>query len=183
MEQHFFMHGNMPHLTLVLSLADAGGGGGARPPLRDRNGNAAAELESKLTEATRPVYLALKDWRNRTSKMKGVPAYAIARNRQLVEIVLKAPKTLAELKEIEGCGESFCKSFGAELLALLKDVEPTETESCADDGRGDLPDSDGRGDLTNRPPRPDSCPQRPLYQSGPTKRGPTGDGPTDARPI
>ncbi|MBQ8125451.1 MAG: HRDC domain-containing protein [Kiritimatiellae bacterium] len=125
MEQHFFVHGNVPHIALVLSLADAGGAerGSVR---QDRGGEAAKALEAQLPEERRPVYLALKDWRNRTAKAQGCPAYAIARNRQLAELVMKAPKTLAALKEIEGCGESFARQYGDAVLHMLAEVTPGE---------------------------------------------------------
>ena len=58
--------------------------------------------------------------------MEDCPAYAIARNRQLAELVMKAPKTLAALKEIEGCGESFAKQYGDTVLHMLAEVRPGE---------------------------------------------------------
>ena len=133
MEQHFFVHGNVPHVALILSLADAGGAGGF--VRQDRNGAASAALEAQIPEENRKYYLALKDWRNRTAKQNGCPAYAVARNRQLAELVLKAPKSLAAIREIDGCGESFCKQYGEEVLKLLAEVKTTLTS----DGEAEKP--------------------------------------------
>ena len=125
-DQHFFLHGNVPHITLVLQLADTEGGGYQR---RDRNGNEAARLEEKIPEALRPAYKSLREWRNSKAKEKGCPAYNIALNVQLAELVMKAPKSLAAMREIEGCTEKFCKQYGEELLGLLADVKPAEGTS------------------------------------------------------
>lgn len=134
-DQHFFLHGNVPHLVLTLQLADTEGGGYQR---RDRNGSEAARLEEKIPEAARPVYNALRDWRNRKAKEKGCPAYNIALNVQLAELVLKAPKSIAAMREIEGCTEKFCKQYGEELLGLLGDVKPSEGGTPAQTEAEDL---------------------------------------------
>ena len=71
----------------------------------------------------------MKDWRNRTARERGVPAYSIGRNAQLAELVLKAPKTLAALREVRGFGDAFCRTYGDEVLKMLADVKPAEAES------------------------------------------------------
>lgn len=114
--EHFFTHGNVPHLALVLMLGDGpySGGDGFRP--RDPN---APNPEELVPEERRPIYRDLKRWRNDRAKADGKPAYAIARNTQLAEIVNRAPKSLAELKEIGGIGEAFCRDYGEAVLALV----------------------------------------------------------------
>ena len=122
-KEYFFVQDGVPHLLVSLLLSGQGTGD-AVPPRRNRGGE--GNPEERLNDENRPVYLALKDWRNRTSKKQGCPAYNIARNWQLVELVLKAPKTLAALKEINGFGESFCKLYGEEVLKMLAEVKPSE---------------------------------------------------------
>lgn len=120
MEHHFFVHGNMPHITLVLSLADSGSGDPGKNGMSYEERKAKAEAEeAQLPEVSRPAFRALKDWRNQLAKAKGCPAYNIARNAQLLEIVKKKPKTLAELKEVAGCTEKFCKLYGEEILKMM----------------------------------------------------------------
>lgn len=160
-ETHFFAHGNVPHLALVLALDEVRSGGSQTR--FDRKGAAAAELEAQIPPENFGVYLALKDWRNRKSKMTGRPAYAIARNAQLIELVLKAPKSLAGIREIEGCGESFCKEFGNEVLKLLADVKPAPVKAAEDAAAGteaakadkDSKNPDGKEPETP-PAKPDS---------------------------
>ena len=122
--EHFFTHGNVPHLALVLLLGD-GVSDGFRP--RDSN---APNPEESLPEDRRPFYRDLKRWRNDRAKADGKPAYAIARNTQLAEIVKRAPKSLAELKEVEGIGEAFCRDYGQAVLELVKGIPAAPVESA-----------------------------------------------------
>lgn len=126
-EEHFFTYGNVPHLALVLTLGDVPGD--SREWKRDPN---APNPEDELPEASRGAYRALKAWRNETAKAEGRPAYAIARNAQLAEIVRRAPRSLAALREIDGIGEGFCEKYGRKVLELARELAPTEeTESVA----------------------------------------------------
>jgi len=120
--EHFFLHGNVPHLALLLLLGDAPTDG---YKLRDPN---APNPEDSLPEDRRPAYRELKRWRNERAKADGKPAYAVARNAQLADIVRRAPKSLAELKEVEGIGEAFCRDYGQSLLELVRDLPPLRTE-------------------------------------------------------
>ncbi|MBQ9430189.1 MAG: HRDC domain-containing protein [Kiritimatiellae bacterium] len=115
--EHFFVHGNVPHLSLVLSLGDSPeyeNAGSYRP--RDAT---APNPEDGLTDAQKTCYRALKTWRNETAKAEGRPAYAIARNTQLAELVKAMPKSLSGIKEVEGLGEGFCVKYGKSVLELM----------------------------------------------------------------
>ena len=117
--EHFFVHGNVPHLTLVLSLGDSPryeNAGSYRP--RDPN---ALNPEDGLTDEQKTCYRALKTWRNETAKLEGRPAYAIARNTQLAELVKAMPKSRSAIKEIDGLGEGFCEKYGKRVLELMGD--------------------------------------------------------------
>ncbi|MEI6972964.1 MAG: HRDC domain-containing protein, partial [bacterium] len=121
--EHFFTHGNVPHLALVLMLGDGPVAEGWKP--RDPN---APNPEDSVPEDRRPIYRDLKRWRNDRAKADGKPAYAIARNTQLAEIVNKAPKSLADLKEVPGIGEAFCRDYGKDVLELVSGVKETHAE-------------------------------------------------------
>lgn len=67
--EHFFLHGNVPHLALVLQLGDApayADAGGFRP-----RGLDAPDPAEGLTDAQRGVYRALRAWRNETARAEG----------------------------------------------------------------------------------------------------------------
>lgn len=118
--EHFFVHGNVPHLTLVLSLGDAPRYDNAGS-YRQRDPNA-PDPEEGMTDGQKTCYRALKTWRNDTAKAEGRPAYAIARNTQLAQLVKIGPTSLAAIKEIDGLGEGFCAKYGKKILELMGDM-------------------------------------------------------------
>jgi superfamily II DNA helicase RecQ len=151
--EHFFMHGNMPHMALTLLLGDGptGGGGGDGGGFRKGQG---PDPEETLEESRRPLYRDLKRWRNEQAKSEGKPAYAIARNAQLAEIARRLPHSLAALKEIDGIGEAFCRDYGAKVLGLIPDVLGPASEKAgggegeekAPGGEAAEPPADGGGE-------------------------------------
>jgi superfamily II DNA helicase RecQ len=116
--EHFFLHGNIPHLALVLELGDGPGNVGARRG-REHGFVERPDLEVELPEPLRPLYRELRRWRNERAKKDGIPSYVVMRNRQLAEICMKLPRTLAALKEIEGIGEASCEKYGREILTMI----------------------------------------------------------------
>jgi superfamily II DNA helicase RecQ len=143
--EHFFVHGNTPHMALTLLLGDAPTGGGGEGAGFRRQGQG-PDPEETLEEPRRPLYRDLKRWRNEQSKSEGKPAYAIARNVQLAEIARRAPRSLAELKEIDGVGEAFCRDYGAKVLGLIPEglgpaperAPERAPESAPEGGDGDV---------------------------------------------
>lgn len=136
--EHFFMHGNVPHLLLTLLLGDVPAGGEV---FRRREG---ADPEEGLEEARRPLYRELKRWRNERARADGKPAYAIARNTQLAEIARRVPRSLADLKEADGIGEAFCRDYGAEVLALMPDVTAPAPEGAGQPASAEEAESGGQ---------------------------------------
>ncbi len=120
--EHFFVHGNVPHMAVVLLLGDAAGGGARqRPPGPDPG--------EELPDDRKGLYRALRTWRNERARADGVPSYVIARNVQIAEICKRLPRTLAELKEIEGIGEATCEKYGRDILTRVpQDVPAAEPE-------------------------------------------------------
>ena len=88
--EHFFTHGNVPHLALTLLLGDAPAGSDGF-----RRAVGGTDPEKGLEESQRPLYRELKRWRNDRAQADGKPAYVIARNVQLVEIARSVPRSLA----------------------------------------------------------------------------------------
>lgn len=121
--EHFFTHGNVPHLALTLLLGDAPAGSDGF-----RRAVGGTDPEKGLEESQRPLYRELKRWRNDRARADGKPAYVIARNVQLVEIARSVPRSLAGLKEIDGIGEAFCRDYGAVVLGLMPEVTASASE-------------------------------------------------------
>ena len=112
---HFFMHGDIPHIALILVFGD-----GDAVHQRQTNTRRIPEDPSKdLPAHLQVLYRDLRQWRNDRAKQEQVPSYVIARNVQLVEICRRLPRSLAELREIEGIGESTCKKYGQDILGLI----------------------------------------------------------------
>ncbi len=132
--EHFFLHGNVPHLLLTLLLGDVPAGGEAFSRRRR-----APDPEEGLEEERRPLYRELKHWRNERARADGKPAYVIARNIQLAEIARRVPRSLAELKETEGIGEAFCRNYGEGVLGLMPDVTaPVVAEQPASEEKAEI---------------------------------------------
>ena len=146
-ETYFFMHGDIPHITLVLSLADLTGesteSNRAKNLIESRKKEAGAE--KALPPEHRAAYKALKTWRNEKITTKGLSSASVARNPQLLSLIAAAPQTLAAMREVDGITDAFCKTFGAEVLPLLKGLTPihVESEPSAGDDAQDAKAQDG----------------------------------------
>ena len=90
-----------------------------------------------MTDEQKTCYRALKTWRNETAKAEGRPAYAIARNTQLAELVKAMPNSLSRIKEIDGFGEGFCEKYGKKVFKNERDLE------CKDEATVVAPVSEG----------------------------------------
>jgi superfamily II DNA helicase RecQ len=59
----------------------------------------------------------LRAWR--WQQAQGKPAYTVAANAVLEEVLRRRPRTLGDLLEIKGIGPAFCEKHGESLLAAL----------------------------------------------------------------
>ncbi len=59
----------------------------------------------------------LKGWRS--ARTEGKPAYLVATNAVLEEVVRRRPGNMNELFEIRGIGPAFCEKHGRSLLEAL----------------------------------------------------------------
>ena len=81
-----------------------------------RNSDFREELELAKEE---PVWEVLREWRSVIAKESGVPAYVIFKDRTLVEIVNKQPKTMDDLSRISGIGQVKLDFYGKQLLEIV----------------------------------------------------------------
>lgn len=130
--EHFFVHGSVPHMAVVLLLGDASGGAQRQRPPGPDPGEA-------LPDDRKGLYRALRTWRNERAKSDGVPSYVIARNVQIAEICKRLPRSLAELKEIEGIGEATCKKYGRDILARIPEDLPASDPKRSEPAKKDTP--------------------------------------------
>jgi superfamily II DNA helicase RecQ len=66
-------------------------------------------------------FSALREWR--MERAEGLPAYTVATNAVLEEVLYRRPGSVEELIEIRGVGPSFCEKHGESLLAALASLE------------------------------------------------------------
>jgi superfamily II DNA helicase RecQ len=77
-----------------------------------------------LTEAQFTTFSQLRDYRKRAATSAAVPVYALFTNEQLAAMVQANAKTLTDLHQIPGVGESKVKTHGESLLAILNADHP-----------------------------------------------------------
>ncbi|MFT5685954.1 MAG: ATP-dependent DNA helicase RecQ [Myxococcota bacterium] len=113
--EHFFHHDGAPHLLLVVHY---------RPALTTPTTSAvkpkARDPRVGLSPDETARYDRLRAWRASRAEADGVPIYLLLSNRQLSEIARSLPADLAGLQKIKGIGAAKAKSFGQDVLTLLK---------------------------------------------------------------
>ncbi|MCW3068494.1 MAG: ATP-dependent helicase, RecQ family, partial [Solirubrobacterales bacterium] len=60
----------------------------------------------------------LRAWR--WEQADGKPAYTVAANTVLEEVLRRRPRSTAELIAIKGIGKAFCEKHGASLLEVMR---------------------------------------------------------------
>ena len=73
----------------------------------------AMELDADLREY-------LREWRRKTAKEQGMPAYVVLHDTTLEEICTIRPSSIAKLLTITGIGERKAATYGQEILAALQ---------------------------------------------------------------
>jgi len=76
--------------------------------------------EEDLEPGQLDAYTALKKWRSQKSLDLNISSFMICRNSELVDIVLKRPETLSDLRSIKGFGELKVENHGEEILSIIK---------------------------------------------------------------
>ena len=71
----------------------------------------------------------LKTWR--FERAEGKPAYTVAANAVLEEVLRRRPQSLEELIEIRGIGPAFCEKHGESLLAALGKLDGATAEGVS----------------------------------------------------
>jgi ATP-dependent DNA helicase RecQ len=117
-------------LERVASAAPAKRGGASRgaphagAAVRGGAGLGAAGMQADPPEPVdEEQYERLRAWR--LGRADGNPAYTVATNAVLEEVLRRRPRSAGELIEIRGIGQAFCEKHGESLLAELAGCEPS----------------------------------------------------------
>jgi ATP-dependent DNA helicase RecQ len=112
-----------PALELAASAAAAAG--------RGRRGNRSRTSAASPQEQREPVderaFARLRTWRMERSE--GKPAFTVAADAVLEDVLRRRPRGTEELIEIRGIGPAFCEKHGVSLLAELAALEADPDES------------------------------------------------------
>ena len=81
-----------------------------------KNGEATALPESVKHDA---LFVKLKDHRADVARKKQVPAYVVAHDKTLADLVKKKPRTMGELESVYGFGPSRIEQYGEGFLAVI----------------------------------------------------------------
>ena len=107
------MRGRAPmRLALPRALKSRAASG----PLRAMRGERQATV---LEESLRPAFELLRAHRAEVARSRGVPAYVVAFDRTLVELVTRRPRTTSELLGVYGFGPARVEQYGAGFLQAL----------------------------------------------------------------
>ena len=77
-------------------------------------------VASPLAEADQNLREYLREWRRKTAREQGMPAYIVLHDSSLDEICRLQPRSLAELLTITGIGERKADLYGQRILAALR---------------------------------------------------------------
>ena len=111
--EHFLIHEKTPTLLLVVKYRELAEGA-PTPPEALRK-----DWRAELDPQGRRIYDEMRLWRGRKAKQDGMPPYLILNNRELANLAVKGPKTISQLREIDGIGEAKAKRWGEEILSVL----------------------------------------------------------------
>ncbi|MBD0355966.1 MAG: HRDC domain-containing protein, partial [Rubrobacter sp.] len=84
------------------------------------------------------LFKRLRAWRGDQARRQQVPAYVVLHNSQLEEIARRKPRNVHELGSIKGIGLRRAARYGDEIMALVRDEEPTTGGDGASDYRRHL---------------------------------------------
>ncbi len=131
MEAHFFLREGKPywsvavHYELVLPETDK---------LRE------------LDDSQKLLFQRLKEWRKETAAKEGLPAYLLATNAQLIQMIRLQCRTLESFKNVKGFGKQRVQKYGKRINELVKGFYEAEAakqaerpEEPAEDKKEDMP--------------------------------------------
>ena len=96
MRDHFFMRHEVPYLTMIVTYNLQT----SEPTKIETKKERDESWKTLLKPEDMPIYNALRDWRNETSRRQGIPPYVICTNYQLAEIIQKKATSKNQLSQI-----------------------------------------------------------------------------------
>jgi len=108
-DRHFFQQDGRSYWTFFVEYTPVLDD----PPLRDRDAEVLNDSERRLMDE-------LRAWRKEAAETLGLPAYVVATNRQLLDLVKMAPASRQALGNIKGFGKKKLQQHSEAILRIIK---------------------------------------------------------------
>jgi ATP-dependent DNA helicase RecQ len=83
----------------------------------------AAKTTGELEGSDGALFQRLRTLRGRIARIQGVPAYVVFSDKTLRELAVTRPRTMAQLRSINGVGTAKAERYGKQLLAEIESFE------------------------------------------------------------
>lgn len=117
LREHFFQRHEIPYLTVLVNYNLTAPNQTESEKKKERD----ESWRELLTPEDMPIFNAMRDWRNETSRRQGIAAYIICTNKQLAEIVHRRVGNKNQLSQIEGIGKGKISSYGDDIIAVMSE--------------------------------------------------------------
>ena len=97
----------------------------AEKAIKHKRQSAKDYAEASLSDTEQAIFEKLRWWRVETAKAHNVAAFIIFHDATLREIAKAQPTSLAELRGVTGVGEKKLESYGADIVALIRQITGT----------------------------------------------------------
>ena len=132
--EHFFVHETVPRWALMIAYREEEGEGAPRSRSAGRR-----DWRLEVAGEDRPLFDALRSWRNERALREGVPGYVLLTNGHLADICRVRPASVAELRTVRGIGEAKSRRLGEEVLAVVASTPAAASEMRAGEGEVEQP--------------------------------------------
>ena len=89
-----------------------------------------AERTASLNPAQRALETTIRAWRTAEATRLGKPPFILLSDRTLLDIALAQPRTLADLRRINGIGPEKSETYGPALIALCRESQPSPSAAA-----------------------------------------------------
>ena len=141
----FFVKDGLPHWTVLVQY-NVCERLEAAPVKGTRAANEKEDWRKRLDKADWGLFNRLREWRAEHAREEGVPPYLVFTNKQLTELVLARPESLAAIGSVEGVGPSRVEKYGKPMLDIIQNYErinTVEREGKEDSGTARADGMDG----------------------------------------
>ncbi|WP_044529202.1 DNA helicase RecQ [Herbaspirillum sp. B65] len=94
-----------------------------KPEKAKRTSQRSSFVETDLNTEEQALFEKLRWWRVETARAHNVPAYVIFHDATMREIAKARPQSLDELRHVTGVGEKKLETYGAQIIALIAEMQ------------------------------------------------------------